>query len=130
LPKGLQPRCSCNQPSSSGRCRCARGASPSAITELVAEPVIDPRGGVALLGRGRTILLEDAVDHGQERAQLRFDARCGPTPRRRWDVQNLAKRRPTNAELPTGGALGDSLGQDARTNLASVVHVGVRRSAL
>ena len=51
--------------------RVADDAGATPVVMLVAEAIIDASGGVALLGRGVLVVVEDLLDDGEERSENR-----------------------------------------------------------
>jgi hypothetical protein len=73
----------------------ADDAGAAAVAEFAAEPMVDPRGGVPLLGGCRAVGLEDLMDGVQEGAELGFDAGAGlPVTGRLVAGQDLLKSGP------------------------------------
>ena len=75
----------------------ADDARAAAVAEFAAEPMVDPRGGVPLLGGRVAVGLEDLMDGGQEGAELGFDAGAGAA------VTRAARRRPGSSRGWTNG---------------------------
>ena len=99
---------------------------PASVAVLVAEPLEDPLGGMALLLRGLLVVVEDLVDDRQEGVEL------GPgwggravVPGRLGVVEDLLKRVPVDVELAADGSLALAIDEDATADLSPVLDVGV-----
>jgi hypothetical protein len=97
----------------------------SGVAVLVAEPLEDAPGGVALLPGGLLVVLEDLVDDGEEGIEL------GPGSRGRAAVagrlgmvEDLLEGVPVDVELAADGALALFVDEDAAADLGPVLHVG------
>jgi hypothetical protein len=107
----------------------ADDARAAPVVELAPEPMVDPGGGVPLLGGRRSIGLEDLVDEDQEGAELGFDAMTSlPVTRRLVAGEDLLESGPMEVIVPAGRALGEAIDQHAPPDLSPVVHIVVHRS--
>src|SRR4051812_46892751 len=80
------------------------------IAVLVPQALIDPLGRVALLGWGRTVRLQNAIDCGRERIELGAGGWLGaPIARRHREGQHLAHGLRIDAEASCGLALAQAL---------------------
>ena len=95
------------------------------VAVLVAEPLEDAAGGVPLLPRGFLVVLEDLVDDGEERLELRFRAGGSAAIAGRLRVlEDLLEGVPVDVVLAAGGALAQAVDEDATADLGPVLHVG------
>jgi hypothetical protein len=95
------------------------------VAVLVAEPPVDPDGGVPLLPGGLAVVLEDLVDDRQERLEDRRPLGRGAAVARRLGVrEDLAEGLPMDAVLAAGGASAQAVDEDATADLGPVLHVG------
>src|SRR5262249_4256930 len=95
------------------------------VAVLVAEPLEDPLGGMALLPGGLLVVVEDLVNDGEEGVEL------GPgsggralVPGRLGMVEDLLERVPVDLELAADGSLALAVDEDATADLSPVLHVG------
>jgi hypothetical protein len=96
------------------------------VAVLVAEPFEDAAGGVPLLPGGLLVALEDPVDDGQERLELRPGAWGGAAVAGRLGVvKDPLEGIPVDIVLTASGALAEAVDQDATADLGPVLHVGV-----
>jgi len=104
----------------------ADDAGAAGIAKLIAETVKEACGGMALLRWSGSILVEDAVDDGQERPQLGLGARDGVLVAR-WCGRREDSRecRPVEVVFPASGAFGEFPQKNAAADLSPVVHIGV-----
>ncbi len=100
------------------------------IAVLVAEPLENPFGGVALLPGRLRVVLEDLVDHREERLKPRPGSGTrSPVSRGLRMVQDLLKRVSVDSELAADGALALAVDQDATADLSPILHVREHPSA-
>jgi hypothetical protein len=102
----------------------------ASVAVLIAEPPVDPHGGVPLLPRGLPVVLEDLVDDGQERLEDRGPPRRGAAVAGGLGMgEDLAEGLEVDAVLAAGGALAQAVDEDATADLGPVLHVGVHPCA-
>ena len=97
------------------------------VAVLVAQPLEDPPGRVALLTRRRRIRVErqDPVDHPDKRTKLRpLPRHLPPIPRRLGVRQHLLERPPANPVLTTDLPPRDTLDEHLPSNLTPQLHIG------
>src|SRR5262249_27290385 len=104
------------------------GRQAALVAVLVAEPLEDPHGGVALLPGGLLVVLEDLVEDREEGPELGL----GPRPLlaiagRLGVIEDLAEGLPVEVELPLDGAHALAVDEDATADLGPVVHVREHR---
>jgi hypothetical protein len=111
-----------------GADRIADDTGTALIAELIAEPMIDPCGGMSLLGGSQAIGLEDLGDDLEEGAKLGFDAGTNLLVTRRLVAgKDLLESGPMEVKFPAGRAFREPFDQYAPPDLSPVVHAVVHR---
>jgi hypothetical protein len=102
----------------------ADDAGTASVVVLVAEAFKDATGGVALLGRGVAVVLQDLVDDGQEGAEGGLGPRPD-LPEGRWlgVVDDLGDGAEVEAVLAAGLPQAQLAGDDAATDVGPEFHV-------
>jgi hypothetical protein len=101
-------------------------AQAALVAVLVAEPLEDPSGGMALLPGGLLVVLEDLVDEGQEGFELGPGSGDDAAVWRRLGViEDLPEGIPVDVELAADGAFALAVDEDTTADLSPILHVGV-----
>ena len=91
----------------------------AAPVALVAEPLVDPLGGVPLLPRGLLVVLEDLGDPVEVGAELGLGpGRVGAVAGRLAVPEDLLQRGPVHPGLAEDLAFADAVDQDAASDLS------------
>jgi hypothetical protein len=95
------------------------------VAVLVAEPAVDPHGGVPLLPRGLCVVLEDLVDDRQQRPEHGGPPAFGASEGGGLGVgKDLLEGLVGDSVLAAGGALAQAVDEDATADLGPLLHVG------
>jgi len=96
------------------------------VPVLVAEPLEDAVGGVPLFLRGLLVILEDLLDDGKERLELRLRSwRLSAVAGGLGVLEDLLESVPVDVVLAAGAALAQAVDEDATADLGPGLHVCV-----